>query len=121
MMFSSGSYKGFRISLAAFCLAVAAPAVTGQDALSGPISHNVVLRSHIGLAELAAGHGNDCWGYTSPSGREYALMGLRSAVVVVEVSDPDRPVIVGRIPHFFNTWCDIKVYKQYAYAATERH
>ena len=120
-MFSSGSYKGFRISLAAFCLAVAAPAVTGQDALSGPISHNVVLRSHIGLAELAAGHGNDCWGYTSPSGREYALMGLRSAVVVVEVSDPDRPVIVGRIPHFFNTWCDIKVYKQYAYAATERH
>ncbi|MHC4846021.1 MAG: choice-of-anchor B family protein, partial [Planctomycetota bacterium] len=63
--------------------------------------------------------GNDCWGYVSPSGREYALMGLRDAVAVVELSDPAGPVIVESIPHSSSNWCDIKTYGSYAYASNE--
>ena len=84
-------------------------------------SLNVDLRGHIGLAAFNFGAGNDCWGYVSPSGREYAIMGFQRGLAVVEVSDPDRPIIIGRIPHSSSTWCDIKVYGEYAYAATEVH
>ena len=37
--------------------------------------------------------GNDCWDYVSPSGREYALMGLYNEVAVVEVTSPSDPVV----------------------------
>ncbi|MCH7905193.1 MAG: choice-of-anchor B family protein [Armatimonadetes bacterium] len=82
---------------------------------------NVDLLGHIGLATFGYGAGNDCWGYVSPSGREYAIMGFQRGLAVIEVSDPDRPIIIGRIPHAGSTWCDIKVYGEYAYAATEVH
>ncbi len=62
---------------------------------------------------------NDCWGYVSPSGREYALLGVRDAVVVVELSDPSGPVIVASIPHQSSNWCDIRTYGSYAYAVNE--
>ena len=66
-------------------------------------NENVELRGHLGLAAFNFGAGNDCWGYVSPSGREYAIMGFQRGAAVVEVSDPDRPIIIGRIPHSSST------------------
>ena len=80
----------------------------------------VVLKSHIGLATFGAGSGNDCWGYVSPSGREYAIMGMNNMVAFVEVTDPSNPVILEKIPHGSSGWGDIKVYGHFAYAVTER-
>jgi len=82
-------------------------------------SLNVELRSHIDLSELGSSGGNDCWGYVSPSGREYALMGVRTAMVVVEITDPVNPVIIGSIGHFDSLWGDIKTYQSYAYVVNE--
>ena len=62
---------------------------------------------------------NDLWGYVSPSGREYALMGLQNGTAFVEVTDPEAPVIVGFIPHAATCCSDIKVYLQYAYVVLE--
>ncbi|NIQ84227.1 MAG: regulator, partial [Acidobacteria bacterium] len=62
-----------------------------------------------------ASAGNDCWGYTSPSGREYALMGIRNAMVIVEVTTPASPQIIASIPHIDTLWCDVKVYGTRAY------
>lgn len=63
--------------------------------------------------------GNDCWGYTSPSGREYALMGLSGGTAFVEVTDPGAPVIVDVQAGPTSLWRDIKVYQDHAYAVSE--
>ncbi len=81
---------------------------------------DVILKSRLSLAELGtAATGNDCWGYTSPSGREYALMGTSNALTVVEVTDPANPVILGSIPHQDSPWSDEKVFGHYAYVVNE--
>ncbi|MBX7131284.1 MAG: choice-of-anchor B family protein [Fimbriimonadaceae bacterium] len=63
--------------------------------------------------------GNDCWGYVSPSGREYALVGLNNKVAFIEVTNPSAPVLVGTVPHPSSSWGDIKVYGRYAYIVAE--
>lgn len=63
----------------------------------------------------------DCWGYTSSSGRQYALVGLQGGTAFVEVSDPDDPRIVAGLPgpsgHLKTR--DIKTYGDYAYSVSE--
>src|SRR3954468_18108640 len=54
-------------------------------------SRNMVMRSWIplsnfpGYATAGQRSGADCWGYTSPSGREYALIGIGWGTGVVEI------------------------------------
>lgn len=86
----------------------------------GQVSQGVTLKSQIGLATFGAGSGNDCWGYVSESGREYAIMGMNNQVAFVDVTNPSNPVIIESIPHGSSTWGDIKVYQGVAYAVTER-
>lgn len=62
---------------------------------------------------------NDIWGYVSPSGREYAILGLYSGTGVVDVTDPDAPVVVGAIPDAGSIWSDMKTYQQYMYNCNE--
>lgn len=62
---------------------------------------------------------NDVWGYVSPSGREYGILGLRVGTGVVDVTDPDAPVVVGAISDANSIWSDMKTYQQYMYNANE--
>ncbi len=73
----------------------------------------------LNLVAPDATSGNDCWGYVSPSGREYALMGANNGTSIVEVTDPSNPQILGFIPGSSSLWRDVKVYGHYAYAVTE--
>ncbi|MCH7903569.1 MAG: choice-of-anchor B family protein [Armatimonadetes bacterium] len=82
-------------------------------------SFNVALFAQISLAAFAANSGNDCWGYVSPSGREYALMGLNNKVAFVEVTNPVAPNWFASIGHGSSSWCDIKVYRDHCYIVTE--
>ncbi len=84
-------------------------------------SQNVTLLSRLSLADFGGfdANGNDCWGYVSASGREYALMGLEQALAVVEITDPANPVVVARISHTASLWADIKVYQDYCYVSNE--
>ncbi|MFG0329559.1 MAG: choice-of-anchor B family protein [Phycisphaerales bacterium] len=100
--------------------------VTAVSLMAAPVSGqysflNVDLSSQVTLSQFGTGaaNGNDCWGYTSASGREYALMGLSNAVAVVEVTDPANPVVLNTIPHTDSLWGDIKVFGDYAYAVNE--
>lgn len=77
------------------------------------------LYRHFGLAELEAGGGNSCWGYVSPSGREYAIMGCNNKVAFVEITDPTNCNYFASIPHGAGLWADVKVYKNALYLATE--
>ncbi|MFI4882963.1 MAG: choice-of-anchor B family protein [Phycisphaerales bacterium JB064] len=84
-------------------------------------SHNVTLLSWIPLSAFPGGHGsgNDCWGYTSPTGREYAIMGLQRGYGFVEVTDPTNPVIIDWVEGPNSTWHDVKIMGHYAYGVSE--
>lgn len=85
-------------------------------------SQGITLLSHIPLnnfSGLATGSGNDCWGYVSPSGREYAIMGVEGGYGFVEITDPVNPVIVDKIVGPASLWHDVKVVGQYAYGVSE--
>ena len=80
----------------------------------------VALRSWLSLDELGSPAGaNDIWGYVSPSGREYALIGLSSGTAFVEVTDPANATLVANLPGPPSDWRDIKTYQEYAYAVSE--
>jgi len=78
-------------------------------------AHHVRLYSQITPQQMNATGGNDCWGYTSPSGREYAIVGTYEQTAFVEVTDPAHPVIVHIEPHGSSVTEDMKVYQNYAY------
>jgi len=63
--------------------------------------------------------GNDCWGYTSPSGREYAIMGLSGGYGFVEITNPVAPNILGVVAGPDSLWHDIKVIGDRAYGVSE--
>lgn len=63
--------------------------------------------------------GNDCWGYVSPSGREYAIMGLECGFSFVEVTDPLNPVQIQYIASTCSVWHDVKVIGAYAYGVAD--
>src|SRR5262245_27723143 len=96
--------------------------VVGASALAQPYqSQGIDLLSQIDLATFgnAGGNGNSCWGYVSPSGREYAIMGLNDKVAFVEITNPAAPVIRATVAHSNSQWADIKVYQRYAYVTNE--
>ncbi len=84
-------------------------------------SQNVTLLDNMPLSQFSGNpdSGNDCWGYVSPSGREYALMGLSNSIAVVEITNPTNPVIVQQITHPNSLWGDIKVYQDHCYVSNE--
>lgn len=84
-------------------------------------TEKIQLQSWLTLSDLGqpSSTGNDCWGYTSPSGREYALMCVSTAMVVVEVTDPGSPQVIGTIPGPSSLWRDVKSYADRAYVVTE--
>ncbi len=84
-------------------------------------SQDVRLLSHIALDGFASQptRANDCWGYVSGSGREYAFMGLKPALAVIEITNPTLPVIIAEIAHVASNWSDVKVFGEYAYLINE--
>jgi choice-of-anchor B domain-containing protein len=92
----------------------------GSPSVSFP-SSGVDLLSWVPLLDFDASTtaANDIWGYTSPSGREYALIGLSLGTGIVEVTEPDDAQIVGLIAGPTSSWRDIKTYQRYAYVVSE--
>ncbi|MFK7961517.1 MAG: choice-of-anchor B family protein [Phycisphaerales bacterium] len=84
-------------------------------------AQGTLLRSWISIPEFGtdAAAGNDCWGWTSPGGREYALMGLTNATAFVDITDPGDPQIIDTIAGPTSSWRDIKTYDSFAYVVTE--
>ena len=69
-----------------------------------------------------AGSANDIWGWTdTQTCNEYALIGLDNGTAFVDVTDPENPVYVGKLPThtFSSSWRDIKVYNDHAFVVSE--
>ncbi len=84
-------------------------------------AQGVTMLSMVTLPEFGAEvvNANDCWGYVSPSGREYALLGLSHGTGFVEVTDSAQPRIVAMIAGPVSLWRDVQVYGQYVYSVSE--
>lgn len=94
---------------------LAAVCATANAQLTSKIS----LYRQYTLSQLTASSCNSCWGYVSPSGREYAIIGCSNKVGFVEITDPANPSYFASIPHGSSTWADIKTYKNVCYVGTE--
>lgn len=121
--------------------ALAAPAMAQNDGVAslpvskGPFPHTENMRflSQVSPDELGAlpvpgvwakGMMNDIWGWTSPSGQEYALATNSGGIAFVRVSDPENPEYLGQILSqlpfdFRNIWGDPATFGNYAYFVTE--
>ena len=92
----------------------------GPQGSAGFDADGVQLEAWLPLNQLdGSGSGNDCWGYVSPSGREYAIIGTESGTNFVEITDPASPVVIDFINGPDSLWRDIKTYQNYAYSVSE--
>lgn len=97
--------------------------INGQflgDGVNFP-SKNMDLLGWLPLGDIAPNlaNANDCWGFTSPSGREYAIIGTNQGTGFVEITNPICPNLLTFIPGPVRLWRDIKVFQQFAYAVSE--
>ncbi len=80
------------------------------------------LISYVPLNILGGIEGNDSWGWTDPeTDKEYALFGVDDGTVFVDLSQPEDPVVLGKLPTATQAsiWRDIKVYQNHAYIVSE--
>ncbi|MGH2750220.1 MAG: choice-of-anchor B family protein [Actinomycetota bacterium] len=86
----------------------------------------VDMMSRVPLEELGLSFVNDIWGWTDPTNRkDYALIGGTEGTVIVDISDPKRPDVVGTLPaHTLDPnrpfWRDIKVYDDHMFVGSEQ-
>ena len=73
----------------------------------------------LGTYDYPTTQGNDIWGWVDANGNEFALVGLRSGVSCVDVTNPTNPVEMFFIADLNSTWRDIKTWGHYAYVTTE--
>ena len=124
-------HRGIKLAIASVLLttlAVVTPAQSQEfppfpEPAEGPFpdTQNMKLLSQLLPAEIGAVTPrsgvllNDIWGWTSPSGEEYALVGTGDGMSIVRVTDPKHPVFIGIMPtrepdDFANLWGDVGVY-----------
>ena len=92
-------------------------AQTGSGALT--LEGRIWFPSRISVSGDTTG-GSDCWGYTAPDGTEYALMGVRDGIAVVNATTLQTITVVPG-PQNGNIYYhrDIKTFRNYAYAVSE--
>ncbi|MEX1050847.1 MAG: choice-of-anchor B family protein, partial [Gemmatimonadales bacterium] len=80
---------------------------------------NVDMQAFLTIEALGGRPGervSDIWGWSDPAtGREYALVGRTSAMVMVDVTDATSPRVVGEMPANPSGARDIKVYRNHAF------
>ena len=93
---------------------------TSVDCVNGSAGsfacNNIDLLAHMPLNEFSSrpSAANDIWGHVDlNTGDEYALIGLRNGIAVVNVTNPEDPQEVGTISGLNASWRDIKVYQYF--------
>jgi len=60
------------------------------------------------------------WGYTSPEGKEYALLAVRTGTAIYDVTDTKSIKKIAFIPGVKSIWRELKVFKSYAYVVVDQ-
>ncbi len=84
-------------------------------------SRGVRVLGHLPVSDLGPGatFANDCWGYTTPTGREIAIIGTTNGTAFVDVTDPTTPQGIGFFSGPGSPWRDIKCVGTHAYSVNE--
>lgn len=80
------------------------------------------LQSQIPLVTMNSDRANDAWGWTdSLDGKEYAIVCLIEGTAFIDISDPNNPLYLGKLPTENNssTWRDAKTYNDFAFIVSE--
>jgi len=80
------------------------------------------LQALVSLETMGTTFGSDSWGWTDTlTGKEYAIMGVIDGTAFIDISTPDQPIYLGKLPtaSIPSTWRDIKVYQDYAFVVSE--
>jgi choice-of-anchor B domain-containing protein len=76
---------------------------------------NLTLRSTIPYGVSLSNIG----GFVDSQGNEYALVGYFEGLDIVDVTDPDNPVVKFTVPGPQSDWREVKTWGNYAYVTTE--
>lgn len=77
---------------------------------------NLAELAHLDDVSTSGDKLNDIWGYVDDSGVEYALVGRRDRLDVVDIStDPSNPNVVSSISGPTSLWRDVKTRSDYAF------
>lgn len=115
---------GFLIAASTACCSVVAWCQTPCEGgfADGFPCDRMTLLSSMSNADLNGTGANDVWGWTDPvTGVEYALVGERQGLAIVDLSDPTVPFLAAFMPTqtTASTWRDMKVYADHAYVVSE--
>jgi choice-of-anchor B domain-containing protein len=72
-----------------------------------------------GASTTAAVSAAGNWGYTTASGRRFALTGLSTGLSIVEVTDPAHPRNVALVAGPDSQWREVRTFGEYVYVTTE--
>lgn len=91
--------------------------------LSAQQSYNMQFHSNWDDNSIPSRSGvvfNDIWGYAA-HGREYAIMGSTQGTIFFDVTNPNAPQEVARIPGGYtrSLWRDFKTYRAFAYGVAD--
>ena len=104
--------------------AVRAAAANCVQGLAGAFPcRNIDLLAQLRLVDLSTRPNSmsNVWGFVDlDDDREYAVVGVSNATVVIDVTDPENPREVGSVPGNGNAWREVKVF-QFFDAAASRH
>ena len=82
-------------------------------------SQDSLNMSLLGSYDYPTTQGNDIWGWVDSISNEYAIVGLRNGVSVVDITNPTAPVEKFFIADIYSIWRDVKTWSHYAYVTTE--
>ena len=80
------------------------------------------LLAQVSLREFGSNSANDNWGWTDPeTEKEYVLLGLDDGTAFIDISNPENPIFLGKLPTASTTspWRDVKVFKNHAFIVSE--
>ncbi|MBI3135233.1 MAG: choice-of-anchor B family protein [Bacteroidetes bacterium] len=78
--------------------------------------------TQLGYLDIPTNHAtqlNGIWGYTDEAGNEYALVGTKDGVSIVDITVPSNPAEILFIAGQNSIWREIKTNGDYAYVTTE--
>ena len=85
---------------------------------------NIDLLEFLPVGTFGAGATNSLWGWTDPlNGTEYVLLGLNNGTAFIDISDPEAPVYVGKLPShngIVSSWRDVREYQNHAYVVVDQ-
>ena len=85
------------------------------------------LVAFLPIQAMGGGRGvtaNDLWGWSdSETGRDYVVQGLRDGTAFVDVTDPENPLFVGKLPKTdaspASLWRDVKIHQDHAFIVAD--